>query len=581
MIGCKPFGHQVFLKARWSIVLVAALVFGVACGTSSDPASTPATEQTPANTAAPQPLVSSPTLVPKMSKETSPSGKLTVLIPGWGNERFDYGFSGGGAGNAYGRLLFGPLVATNENLEILPGIAKNWRLSDDGRTWTLTIRDGVKFHDGTELTAEDVFWSFRHTWDPQALDWVLNSGVLSVIAQVDQIEQTSPDSVSITLKGVDPGFLTDKFFEAGSSWLSLMPKRDALHNEEAELAYDKDPVGNGPMKLVRHVQGSQMEFERFDDYFYQPMNGFSEDRRVNFGSLDLVVAPEEATRVAAIRAGEADLTIASLDTREQVKAGGGRLVFGREGAYFRVMLIGCFEEQFPCHAKGVRQALNYAIDKEVLREFYGPEVMEVKGWNVVTPSTIGYSPDLKPFPFDPDKARELLADAGYPGGEGFGKLIVNTWTSKSIPFLPESALVAADSWKKELGLDVEVKVGDETALKKELATDKLRGQILWRDNETRLDASSNVLKAYGTPGVAYQFHKTLQLYDQVQKGISVIDPNRRPEALNKVYMRLLDESYELAIGYVNIPWAVGPRIGTWKPYPLASHPTALHTLTLK
>jgi ABC-type transport system substrate-binding protein len=207
--------------------------------------------------------------------------------------------------------------------------------------------------------------------------------------------------------------------------------------------------------------------------------------------------------------------------------------------------------------------------------------MEVKGWNVVTPSTIGYSTDLNPFPFDPEKARELLADASYPGGKGFGKLIINTWVSKSIPFLPESALLAADFWKQELGLDVEVNVGDETALKKALATDELRGQILWRDNETRLDAASNILKAYGTPGVDYQFHTNPELYEYVQEGISVIDPDQRPEALNKVYMRLLDESYELAIGYVNIPWAVGPRIETWKPYPLASHPTGLHTMTLR
>ena len=59
--------------------------------------------------------------------------------------------------------------------------------------------------------------------------------------------------------------------------------------------------------------------------------------------------------------------------------------------------------------------------------------MQVKGWAGVTPSTIGYSPDLTPFPFDPDRARQLLAEAGYPDGKGFGKLVVNTWEPSSLP----------------------------------------------------------------------------------------------------------------------------------------------------
>jgi peptide/nickel transport system substrate-binding protein len=212
----------------------------------------------------------------------------------------------------------------------------------------------------------------------------------------------------------------------------LMPKRAKLYNAKLDIAYDNNPIGTGAMKLVNHVKAQVMSFERFDDYYYQPNNGFPKDKRPNFQSLDMYLVPEEATRVAALRSGEADIVPTSVASKEQVEAGGGRLVFGQEGSYVNVKLHGCWEPQYPCSDQRVRQALDYAINKELMRDtlFGGPEVFQAKGWGPVTPSTIGYTPELDPI-FDPEKARQLLADAGYPGGEGFGKLIVNTEPSSS------------------------------------------------------------------------------------------------------------------------------------------------------
>ena len=141
--------------------------------------------------------------------------------------------------------------------------------------------------------------------------------------------------------------------------------------------------------------------------------------------------------------------------------------------------------------------------------FGGPEVFQVKGWDIVTPSTIFYSPDLDPWPFDPVKARQLLAEAGYPDGKGFGKVIINTYVSTAMPLLPESAQLTAEFWKKELGLDVEVKTGDEATLKKQAITEELHGQMLWRDNNTTAD--TNFLTFYGTPGHGTRLHEDPEL----------------------------------------------------------------------
>jgi peptide/nickel transport system substrate-binding protein len=480
-------------------------------------------------------------------------------------------------------MLGGFLISANERMEMVPGIASQWELSDDGLTWTFAVREGVKFHDGTDLTPQDVLWTLRYLFGPEALEYTLwDADLLRISRDMDRIELSEPNSVGVTTKKpfTDLAFLVS---ETGSQWFHIMPKRAQLHDEAVELAYDTNPIAAGPMRLVEHVQASVMKFDRFDDFYYQPKNGLPEDRRVNFQSMDMFLVPEESTRVAAVRAGQADIVPASLATKEQVEAGGGRLVFGTEGVAVEVRLLGCWEPQYPCRDKRVRQALDFAIDKELIRDrlYGGPEVFEVKGWSLVTPSTIGYTPELDPRPFDPDKARQLLADAGYPGGQGFGKLIVNVAPAASLPFAVEGAQLAAEFWKRELGLDAEVRVGDKTSNTELQKTGKLNGQVLWSDNETRPDATSTMNGKYADPTGTSRLHEDPELVRVVQEAFGILDPGQRAEASKKLYLTLRDENYHISIGYANIPWGVGPRVLTWRPNPLSTFVSAPHTITLK
>jgi peptide/nickel transport system substrate-binding protein len=570
-----------------SLGTIALLLLMVACGTAAPATPSASQAEPPVDTSATAVPTANPTPMLESSSAVAVNpGKLTWMTGGWGNERFTYNYGVGG-GNNYGRILHGFLIATNEKTELLPGIATDWQISEDGLTWTFTIREGVKFHDGSNLTAEDVWWTWMHYWGKDesgsALERATQSSAQAQARIVERIEQPAPDQVSITVTQGDGGFPAAMVSEAAANWYGVVPQRPKVHDDLQESAYDRNPIAAGPMRLVNHVQAEVMQFERFDEYYYQPDNGVPEDRRVKFTTLDLHLIPEEATRVAAIRSGEADIAPASLATKDQVEAGGGRLVFGPEGIYVRVMLMGCFKAEFPCHDKRVRQALDYAVDKEVLRDqlFGGPEVFQVKGWAHITPSTIGYSPELDPWSFDPDKARQLLADAGYPGGEGFGKLIVNTWVSTAMPFLPESAQVAADSWRNELGLDVEVRVGDEAALKAATLSGDLHGQVLWRDNEASLDKSSLYRSSYASPEHGSRLHNDPELFALAQQTLAVTDPTKRDEAFNLLNKKAREESYELGIGYVNIPWAVGPRVTEWQPWPMSFYPSNLHGIVLK
>jgi ABC-type transport system substrate-binding protein len=587
-----------FSKAGPSLaaILGLGLLLGVACGAAAT--ATPAPAKAPQPAAAQPPVPAAPvaaptaTAVPKAAPAATPvsasavnPGKVTWMIPNFDNERFDQAFTL--RGDDYARQLHAFLISSDvkDGARVLvPGIASKWEISSDGLSWTFTIRKGVRFHDGTEVTAEDVLWSQRHIFGPQVREYANSSPSLNLSAQTDRIEQTGPDRVSVTTKTPYAGFPTD-MSEATGHWAGVVyPKRATLHDLQEEAAYDRKPIGAGIVRLVKHVPADSMTFERFADYYYQPKNGFPTDKRVNFTVLDMRLVPEEATRVAALRGGDADIAPVTLAARKQVEAGGGRLVFGQEGVYFFIRQLGCWNTQFPCHDKRVRQALQYAINKELMRDklYGGTEVMQVKGWSVVTPSTIGYSPELDPFPFDPVKARQLLAEAGYPEGKGFGKLVINTWVSPSLPLLPESAQLGAEFWRRELGLDVEVRVGDAAALNKAyVLTEDLYGQILWRDNETRIDPSAVLRSSFATPIVRGRAHNDPELFALTNNTLAVFDPVEREKAFNSTSRRMRDEASEISLGYINLPWGVGPRIRTWNPYPLSSNPSALHTITLK
>lgn len=555
-----------------TVVPVPTAMQAAATRPSAEPSSAPVVGETSQPTATPQ------AAAPPADVEVNP-GKLTIMVGDLGNERFDFAMTTGKEPLNYGRILHGFLISDNERKEMVPGIASQWGLSDDGLTWTFTIREGVKFHDGSEVTAEDVLWTFQQYWGPQAIEY--NTQDQSVTRGMERIELNRPDKVSLTTE-IPITHLTNLISEAGVKWYHVMPKRATLGDTEEAVAYDNNPIGAGIMSLEKHVRASVMSFERFDDFYYHPANGFPEDKRVNFRSLDLFAVPEEATRVAALRSGEADIVPASLALKSQVEAGGGRLVFGQEGLSVRIQFIGCYEPQHSCHDKRVRQALGYALDKELMRDrlYGGPEVFQTKGWSGVAPSTIGYTIELDPWPFDLDKARQLLTDAGYPNGEGFGKLIVNTEPSSAMPLQVELAQLAADSWRRELGLDVEVQVSDSVGNRQKQYAGELNGQIYWSDTDPRADASSSIASTYGEPTDYRRYHEDPELFRLVQETLQLLDSDERAEASKKLFLRLRDESYTLGLGYVNIPWAVGPRVETWEPYPMSRYPSALHTITL-
>lgn len=586
-------------------VMALLLLFAAACGTAATteesaepPAAAPQAQQ--------QQQQAQPTAIPQAmteaaqeamaSPEVNP-GNVVMLVSDFGTERFD---------TIYGSTFKELRKHFHSNLtswdsfdgvmKITPGVATKWELANDGKTIIYTVREGALFHDGTEITPEDVLWTLRHSVGPGAEEWGYSGVTVAYATKMDRIELgPGPNQVSVhSTVGIPEAPVYWSENEGGASMGQVMPARSSLHDQAELDAYEKNPIGAGPVKLVKHVPLEAFFFERHDGYYYQPDHGFQTDRRLSFQTLEMRQVPDESTRVAAIRAGEADIGRLSMATRKQVEADGGKLVFSPEAVIVESHFWGCYKEGLGCSNKGVRQAFNYALDKELLRDrLFGPEVMDLKGWWVVTPSTIGYSDELAPWPYDPDKARQLFAEAGYktpdnPGGEDIGTFVINTYADQLVPNLIESARLAADMWEKELGIETEVRVMDKVnwGLLRNEEIEKLDGQINWVAQNTRLDAAG-IARLYFlsihknlTDVGATRVHKNDEIFAMMEETLAATGQPGYEQVYNDTWLKLQEESYQISVGYLNPPIGVGPRILNWEPYGVSEYISALHTIEL-
>ena len=479
-------------------------------------------------------------------------GTLTVMVPDFSTERFDRLWTAGEGANAYMIYLHSALVESDANRKQIPGIASEWSLNEDGSSYSFKIREGVKFHDGSELTPADVLWTYQHSFGPQASEYAIGSGYLKAAKIAGSISLTEPDvlTISFTKPYLEHG---PSESNAGASPTGILQARTELNELTASEAYDQNPIGAGPLMLTSHTRGSTMVFDRFEDYYFQPANGFSEDRRPQFQTLELQLVSEMATRVLALQAGEADIVPINVSALNQVESGGGRIVSIAEGVAYDNPWIHCWatDAGHPCRSKDIRQALNYSINKETIQNklYGGPNIFSIRGLGFITPSVMGYTDGLDPFPFDPDKARQLLADAGYPGGAGFPITIkLNAAPSGVIPFLVETAQFVAASWEKELGIEAEVVTHDYNAMKKLRRTDEIDGEIYFSRKATSVDPVSSVFRFYGSDEEDKRRGHDMALLQRVQDATFVVDTNERVAALQAVLPGVREEALTLNFG---------------------------------
>ncbi|MGI6604780.1 MAG: glutathione ABC transporter substrate-binding protein [Firmicutes bacterium] len=285
------------------------------------------------------------------------------------------------------------LVTWDKNMDIVGRLAESWETSPDGKTWTFKLREGIKFHDGADFNAEAVKKSFERILDPD-----LGSPRRSILSMITDMEIVDPYTIALTTEEPFGPFLSQ-----------LATYNAAILSPKAIDEYGKDyathPAGTGPYVLKDWLPGEKMVFERFEDYWGE---------KPPTKTIVFKVIPENTTRVMALQTGEVDIIsnvppfqIEQLEKAPNLQVD---LIPG-----FRTIYLGMNFKNKPFDDVRVRQALNHAIDRQAIIDNILLGTAEIAIGPEAT-SIPGASKDLPTYDYDPEKAKQLLAEAGYPNG---------------------------------------------------------------------------------------------------------------------------------------------------------------------
>lgn len=396
------------------ILLLAMTVFLAACNSNDSDSSS-----TDTNTD------SGTTTTDDNAAEDSTSSTPQVLVFGRGADSvsLDPGIVTDGESFKVTQNLFETLLNFGEqDTTIHPGLAKEWTVSDDGLTYTFQLQEGVKFHDGTDFNADAVIKNINRWKGGTAEDFYYFNSMFKAEGE-DVIKEVTADgdhTVIFTLSRPQAPFLKN---------LAMSPFGIASPTafEAAGDKFGDNPVGTGPFKFTEWKRNDSITIEKYADYWKE---GLPKLDKVIFRSI-----PDNSARLNALTAGEIDLAD-GINPSDGVQIEGNAALQLIERPSMNIGYLGLTNTRAPFDNKLVRQAVNYAINKEEIVNAFFEGRAQVAA-NPMPPSISGYNEAIEPYPYDPEKAKALLAEAGYDGKE------IELWAMPvPRPYMPDGAKVA-------------------------------------------------------------------------------------------------------------------------------------------
>lgn len=384
--------------------------------------------------------------------DSSSGGTLTIALPSYTPQNLDL------ATNCLSplfELAYEPLIRISPTGGYEPGLAESWEYSSNNTVFTMKIRDGVKFADGTDLTAQSVVDTLNYYKSVPGL----NDGFLKPLT----IEADGTDSVKVTYE--EPWRGMEGLFSTNQCNNGMIVSEAGLEDPEK---LKTNTFGAGPYQYVPD------ESEPGDHYTFTPNPNYFDESRQNWDKIVMRVIGDPNTAFNALATDQVQVNITGgeqlLDQAEQkgfdvtkvAPWGAGIFVWDRAG-----------EVAEPLADVRVRQAMGYALDRESLAAVGGPETQPLDQF--ISPDLLGADPELpSKYTYDVDKAKQLLSDAGYPDGFAATMLI----NSDDAP--AKNILLAAVEQLKAVGIDLTLKDAPETTFFTEIASKKFAlGAVSW------------------------------------------------------------------------------------------------------
>jgi len=364
-------------------------------------------------------------------------------------------------------MVFGSMITRNLfDGTYSPHLAESWEALDP-TTWKFKLRKGVKFHNGDEVTSIDVKFAFERTageFNPRFRGF--RKGAIR--RQVASIETPDDYTVIIKTKFVDASFL------GVAMLMQVAPK--AYVESLGDREYAKKPIGFGPYKVKEIKVGEYLTFEAYEEYWNaNPKRG--EIGRSKVRNVILKTLPREATMVAALRAGEVDgIYGVDIDSVKELENLPHITIYRAPAALHGFFILNFRAEKDPKTGKPnplrdvrIRQAINYAVDWDSIIKNY----LTGREWRttLIGRMQIGYDPNAPIYPYDPEKARKLLADAGY--AKGISLPFHHTEQGRT-PYID-----AVWNYWREVGINVVPKVHSPSVRLRGVYRKKFLGIIAW------------------------------------------------------------------------------------------------------
>ncbi len=354
-------------------------------------------------------------------------------------------------------------------------LAESWSVSPDGLVYEFTLRPGVKFHNGDPVTADDVKFSFER---------YKGAAATTLKNRVAAVEIVDPHRVRFRLKTPWPEFMTFYGTPAtGAAW--IVPRKYV--EKVGDDGFKKAPVGAGPYRFVSFTPGVELVLEAYEQYWRKAPSV----RRLVFKSV-----VDETTRLAMLKRGETDIAYSIRgELAEEIRRTPGLALKPTGGAFTEwVVFIDQWDPKSPWADRRVRLAANHAIDRQAINQAEYLGLSKVTG--SIIPVAFEFAWPAPLYPYDPQKAKRLLAEAGYPNGFDAGQI------SADLVYAPIAELVGNSL--QAVGIRVKLRPMERAAIIKANQEKKLKnlhrqGSAAFGNAATRIEAFvvSEGMFAYG------------------------------------------------------------------------------------
>ncbi len=430
--------------------------------------------------------------------------------------------------------MFDTLVTLDAKNQLAPGLATEWKVVDP-TTWEFKLRQGVKFHDGEPFNAEAAKFSIERLINPATKSPIVELSYVKEVKVVDEY------TIQLLLKAPDP-IIPNKLTLFGGV---MVPPQ--YIKEKGDEYFSQHPVGTGPFKFVSWQKDNQVVMEANPDYW----GGKPKVDRLVFRAI-----PNAADTLAALRTGEVDIAAnITADAADQLQGVSDRKVVSGPGIRTYYLEIDT-RQAGPLADKRVRQAMNYAVDVDTLvKTVLGGHARRVA--TLVPQENFGYNSQVQPYTYDPAKAKQLLADAGFPNG------FETTLDAQSID---KGVAEAISGQLAKVGIQAKVNLMESGTFTTKLLAGEL-GPLYYIGNTAwTLDAESN-FQSYLKSDRRYNRWKNAQADQLVTTEETSVRPEERKAAFDQLQTLLKDEAPFLYLFQMDNIYGMTPRV-TWTPNPI-------------